>query len=120
MVDWLDRMMVKPRIARAVMIFLLPIPGDGDDEHFFEIHIFPERGRDLVAIHSGQADIEQDDVGPIRLGRLDDGLAVVRSDNVVSIEFKKNFEPPRSVGISDATPSRDRGQGSACGRVNMA
>src|SRR5262245_48320586 len=69
LLNWLYKVVIKSGLARTLSIFGLAITRHGQDEFFLEA--FATEGSDhFVAVHSGQTDIEKDDFGSKRAGRL--------------------------------------------------
>lgn len=90
-VEWLGQVMVEARLAGMLLGRRLAIPRYGDDDDAAAAFILPELGGHFVAVHSGQADVEQDHVG---------------------FETPWRFPLLQARHRSPATRSRD---GSACG-----
>ena len=60
-VERLDEVMVEARFLRAAAVLVLAVAGDGDDDGVLAALFPPEPGRDLVAVHAGKPDVEQDE-----------------------------------------------------------
>ena len=60
-----DEMVVEARVERVLAILLLPIPGDSDQYRLCRPRLCPEPARKRVAVHAGQSDIEQEDIGQL-------------------------------------------------------
>src|ERR1043165_8335323 len=58
----LHQMNVEASSFRTAAIFFLPIAGPSDKDHTVKIDIGSNRARHLVAVHAGQANIEQHDL----------------------------------------------------------
>ncbi len=64
-------------------ILLQAITREGDDDNR-PCDFLPEPGGDLIAVHAGQADIEQDRVRSLALGELDGQIPVTSDPDLVS------------------------------------
>src|SRR3954447_7232582 len=62
--DGLDEVMVEAGGLGAARIELLSVTRTRDHDRVLEFHFLPESARDVVAVHPGKADVEQDDIGP--------------------------------------------------------
>src|SRR5690606_15349756 len=60
--DGFDEVVVEAGAQRALAVFGLAVAGEGDQAHLQAGELAGALG-DLVAVHDGQADVEQDDVG---------------------------------------------------------
>jgi hypothetical protein len=60
-VDPLYEVMVKARLARRAVVFLLAASRDGDDDRGLAGRLLPESSGDLVAVHEGEDDVEEDE-----------------------------------------------------------
>src|SRR5678815_4895704 len=60
--DRLDEVAAEPRRRGAVLILLLAIPREGDQPQRGAPEERPQLGRELVAVHDGQADVEDGEV----------------------------------------------------------
>ena len=56
-------MLVETGCQRALAIALLPEPGEGDDQRAARLRQLAKPANDLVPVHRGQPDVEQDHVG---------------------------------------------------------
>src|SRR5581483_10573792 len=70
-IDRLDQMVMKARFPRAATIVLPPVSGNGDEYRRLADVLLAKPGDHLVAVHSRQPDIEQDELRPMRARGLD-------------------------------------------------
>ena len=64
---------------------------------------------DLVAVHAGQADVEQDDVGAVVAGGVDRVAAVVGDADVVALDAEQPGH--RAGGVGVVVDDQDPGPG---------
>ena len=111
----LTRWWLKPRLLRAVAGLLLPVAGDGDQDRVLAALLPPERGRQLVAVHAGEADVQEHHLGPMLAGRGEGLLAVVGDPDLVARELQEPGHPVRRVHVvvddehPEASGARSRG-----------
>ena len=82
-VDRLDHMVVDASLARPPPVALLAVPGDGDEEQALAVGSTPKPGRQLIAVHSRQADVEQHDPGPKFIDQIKSRYSVMNAFNLV-------------------------------------
>ena len=71
--EWLDDVVIRAHLQAGDLVLGLALGGEHDDGHF---HGLAQLAADLPAVHDGQHDVEQHEVGLDLLGHLD-GLAAV-------------------------------------------
>ena len=95
--------MVRPgvaaRLAGALLVFLAPVAGQGDDPHGVAPRLFPQPAGHLVAVHPRQADVEQDEAGESAVGRPEGGRPVVDGADFVSQQRQQEGEAVGRVVI---------------------
>ena len=88
-INRLDQMVMKSRLFRASSVFLLAITGSGDNDGVGATLRLTQPPGDLIAIHSPDANIEQDHVGPVRHGKIDGIRSGVSYGYFMPIQPKK-------------------------------
>ena len=91
--------MVEARLAAAAAVVVLAVTRDGDDDGVLAMPIFPENRRDLVAVHAGQPDVEENELRPEGLRRFDGRLAMKRHLDVVAQKPEQPGQAPRRIDI---------------------
>jgi|KBSSwiStaDraftv2_1062776.scaffolds.fasta_scaffold943603_1 formylmethanofuran dehydrogenase subunit E-like metal-binding protein len=56
-------MLVKASVARPLTVSVLTVPGDCDDARVAELWALTERTRHFVPVHTGESEVEKNDVG---------------------------------------------------------
>ena len=97
--DRLDDVVIEAGLVRAAAILVLAPAGQGDDGGPLQAGLAAEPAADLVAVHAGHADIEQDELGA-EVDRLAQGGRPV-------------------VGHADLLPGQLQQHAQAHGRVNV-
>ena len=92
-------MPVEAGLARAFAVFALAIAGERDQHGIGGIRRGAQAARELVAVHVGQADIEQHDLGPFAQGARQAARAVVLDAHQVAVGLEQRGEHLRGVGI---------------------
>src|SRR5258706_359918 len=82
-VDGLQQVQVESSLARALPIHFLAPAGDRHDAEGTLLLQGPQALRDLIAIEPGQADVEENDVGPELRRRLKRDVAIVDDAGLV-------------------------------------
>ena len=82
-VDRLDEVVIEPRLGRAAHVVVLPVARQRDQGGAM-VPGRAEAGRDRVAIHAGQPDVEEHEIGGHGGRRRERGGAVVRNRHLVS------------------------------------
>ena len=92
-------MEVEPHLARSPQILLLAPPGHGDDPYPGAFRPFPQLHGHFVAVHGRHAQVQEDDLGPERLGQIQGGRAVVGNPHFLAKDQVQ--QPPQAIGRSD-------------------
>src|SRR5262245_65491160 len=88
----------EPRLLCALPIFGLAVAGEGDH------HRWPHRQRlhptrDLVAIETGQADIDQRDLGGLGAREVEPFVAVGARVDLVAVQLEQGAQRLTGVGV---------------------
>lgn len=95
------------RLVGAVAIGIAAVAGERDQpQRLGPGRRGPEPARQLVAIHRGQADIEQRDVGIERAGDLERGRAIVRGPGLVAEPSSASDSSSAASMLSSTTSTR--------------
>src|SRR6202034_4123825 len=87
-IDGLDQVVVEARLSGAEAILVLAVAGDGDD-HDIPESVAAKLACDLIAVHAGQADVEEDEFRPEVEGFGDGGRPVISGANVIAQELEQ-------------------------------
>jgi hypothetical protein len=109
MVDRLDQVVVDPCRVGLLPVLRLPIARNRDDDRVLAGLRPLESQGDLVAIHAGQSDVEQDEIRPLLEGPLD-RLATLAGD--LNLIAEDSQQPGHTftgilVVLNDENPHRD-------------
>jgi hypothetical protein len=96
-VDRLDQVCVEARFSRSIPIFFLPPARQRDQDQIPSPRLFPDSSTRFVAVHSGQADVEQHDIGMESLGGFDRFESIVCLVGLVTAELQQHGERVRAV-----------------------
>jgi hypothetical protein len=78
--------------ARAARPFVILIPPGKRDQARSGTLTLADLPRDLVPVHIGEPDIKQDDLGPLRIDRLERGTSVMRHSSLVPHRGEQRLE----------------------------
>lgn len=95
----LDHVMIETSPAGAKAIFLPSISGKGDQDRVGSRRSVTQAARDFVAVHPGQPDIKNDDLGSIRRGDLDRARTVVCAEHLMTPNLQKHRHAFGSVPV---------------------
>lgn len=93
-------MPVDARLERKVFVPAAPMPRQRGDGHGATTRVRPQPPRQLITVHPGQIDIQQDHVGPDVLRRQQRRLPVVRGADRMPRAFqqlRKNLDHHRVI-----------------------
>jgi hypothetical protein len=89
-VDGLNKVVVKPGLARTATVFVLAVSGDSDDDSRFATGVIPELLSDLIAVHTGKADTEK-----VECGLVDSCFGShARAEITRAVELEVDASPP--------------------------
>src|SRR4029450_10192362 len=93
----LEQVMVEASLLHAAGV--TRIAGDGDKQHPRATVLLTQPARDLVAVHTGQAEVEKDDLRVKGAKRLERGPAVLDRKRLVAERFEKLCEKLSGVRL---------------------
>ena len=88
---------VEAGLERALPVVGLTVPADRDEDHLRISGADP--ARDLVAVHHGQPDVDEDDVGTTRLGLRETARTVGCRVNAMALVLQEGAERLPGVRI---------------------
>src|SRR5439155_20154216 len=92
-------MLIEPRLERALPIRIAAVAGHRDEMRGHRLRILAKRIRDGVAVHAGESDVAQHDVGTFRLRRRDTRGTAVRDEDLISVILQERFQKVRGVDV---------------------
>src|SRR5262249_42504808 len=95
-VDGLHEVGVEAGLLGTAGVLLLAVASHRDEHDPAEILVLPASAGDLVAVHAGQADVEEDEVGPAAADQFEGGRAVVGHLDILA---ERAEEDAQAVGV---------------------
>jgi hypothetical protein len=77
-------MKVNPRLLRLLTVFLFAVAGDCDEERPFFALLLVQVSGHIIAVHPRQADVQEDHVRLMDLGRAEGGWTVRGDVNLMT------------------------------------
>src|SRR5690606_20860909 len=98
-VDGLRQVLVEAGLERLALVLLLRPARKREQPDQLAVGTCPDAPRDLVAVHLGQADVEQDDLRPKAFHRLQRFTRAVCGDDLVAVELEDETQARGGVAI---------------------
>ncbi len=82
----LREVVVEAGVVRATAVVVLPVAGQRHEQHHPAKTLLPNRAGHFIAVHSRQADVEQDDFRMLLDGKFERLRAAMSHENLISVE----------------------------------